>query len=100
MHVRPLNNHLIVKRKNAETRSAGGILLLEEHQEKPCEGEVLAVGKGLVLENGTLIPMSVKPGDIVLFGKFAGTEMKWRVGDVFREYIMLTEDDVLGVVEP
>jgi chaperonin GroES len=93
--IRPLYDRLIVKRATAETKTASGIIIPDTAKEKPQEGEVIAVGKGKLKEDGTLIPMDVKKGDRILFGKYAGTEIKID-GE---EYLMMKEDDVLGIID-
>ncbi|MCB1109746.1 MAG: co-chaperone GroES [Chlamydiia bacterium] len=91
---KPLGNRLLVKRSEAEM-SKGGILLPDSAQEKPRRGEVLAVGPGKMQEDGTVSNMEIKAGDQVLFGSFAGTEVS--VDE--EEFLILSEDDVLAVVE-
>jgi chaperonin GroES len=94
--VRPLADRLIVKRLEAsEEKSAGGIIIPDTAKEKPSEGKVVAVGKGKVGDDGKLIPMNVKAGDRILFGKWSGNEIKID-GE---EHLIMREDDVLGVVE-
>ncbi len=94
--VRPLNDRILVKRAAEETKTKGGIIIPDTaSKEKPVEGEVIAVGNGRVLDNGTKIALEVKAGDKILFGKYAGTEIKIS-GD---EFLMMREDDVLGVIE-
>jgi len=95
MSFKPLYDRILVKRVEEETRSAGGIYIPDTAKEKPLHGKVLAVGKGKLLDNGTLRALDVKEGDTVLFGKYAGTEIK--VDGV--EHTILREDDILGVVE-
>ncbi|MFO0751153.1 MAG: co-chaperone GroES [Myxococcota bacterium] len=95
MNFKPLYDRILVKRVEEESRSAGGIYIPDTAKEKPLRGKVLAVGKGKLLENGTLRPLDVKEGDSVLFGKYAGTEIKIDGA----EHTILREDDVLGVVE-
>ena len=95
MKIRPLQDRLIVKRLMEEETTKGGIIIPETAKEKPLEAEVLAVGNGKVLEDGKVRPLDVKAGDRVLFSKYAGTEIKIE-GE---EYLMLREDDVLGVIE-
>lgn len=92
---RPLQDRLIVKRFDSETRSPGGIIIPDNAQEKSVQGEVLAVGSGKLLEDGRVIPLAVKKGDRVLFGKYAGTEVE--VDGEKR--VVLREDDLLGVYE-
>jgi chaperonin GroES len=95
MKIRPLHDRVIVQRLEEEERTKGGIIIPDTAKEKPQEGKVIAVGPGKILENGTKIPLDVKVGDRVLFGKYAGTEIKIE-GE---EYLMMREDDILGVVE-
>jgi chaperonin GroES len=90
-----MQDRIIVKRVDEETKTAGGIFIPDTAKEKPQQGEVVAVGKGKKTEDGKVIPMDVKPGDKVLFGKYAGTEIKLEGQD----YLIMREDDILGVVE-
>jgi chaperonin GroES len=90
-----MHDRIIVKRLEEEGKTAGGIFIPETAKEKPMRGEVVAVGKGKVTEDGKVLPLDVKKGDQVLFGKYAGTEVKID-GD---EYLIMREDDILGVVE-
>jgi chaperonin GroES len=93
--IRPLNDRIIVKRLEDQEQMRGGLYIPDTAKEKPQEGEVLAVGNGKLLENGTRIAIDLKAGDRVLFGKYAGTEVKLD-GE---ELLILREDDVLGVVQ-
>ena len=95
MKIRPLHDRVIVKRQEAETKTAGGIIIPDSAKEKPQEGEVVAVGNGIRKEDGTLLPLDVKAGDKILFSKYAGTEIKID-GD---ELLMMKEDDIMGVIE-
>ena len=95
MNVRPLGDRLLVKRLEEETTSRGGIIIPDSAKVRPLKGEVLQVGSGKRLEDGTLVPLDVKAGDKVLFGKYAGAEIK--VDGV--EHIILREDEILGVLE-
>ena len=95
MNIRPLQDRLVVKRMEEERTSAGGIVIPDSAAEKPSRGEVLAVGNGKVSENGNVRPLDVKAGDQVLFGKYAGTEIKVEGDDV----LIMREDDILGVIE-
>lgn len=95
MKIRPLQDRVIVKRVDEETKSAGGIIIPDTAKEKPQEGKVVAVGKGKVGEDGKVNPLDVKSGDKILFGKYAGTEIKIE-GE---EHLILREDDILGVLE-
>jgi chaperonin GroES len=92
--ITPLGDRVLVKPLEREEVSKGGIVLPDTAKEKPQEGTVLAVGSGRVLEDGTKVPMEVKTGDRVLYGKYAGTEIK--IGD--EEHLILSERDILGVV--
>jgi chaperonin GroES len=94
MKIRPLADRLVVKRIAEEEKTKGGIIIPDTAKEKPAEGLVIAVGNGKVQKNGKLRPVAVKSGDRVLFGKYAGSEVK--LDGV--EHIILTEDDVLAVV--
>ena len=93
--VRPLHDRVIVRRLDEVEKSAGGIIIPDTAKEKPVEGEVIAVGKGKILENGDVRPLDVKAGDRVIFSKYAGTEIKLDG----KEFMMMREDDILGVVE-
>ncbi|HEY6838310.1 MAG TPA: co-chaperone GroES [Geobacteraceae bacterium] len=95
MKLRPMQDRIIVKRVEEETKTAGGIFIPDTAKEKPQKGEVIAVGKGKKTEDGKVIPLDVKAGDQVLFGKYAGTEIKIE-GE---EYLIMREDDILGVIE-
>jgi chaperonin GroES len=95
MKFRPLHDRVVVKRIEAEERSAGGIIIPDTAKEKPSQGEVIAVGPGARDEKGALIPMDVKVGDRVLFGKWSGTEVK--IDGV--EYLIMKESDIMGVLE-
>ena len=94
-NIRPLQDRLIVKRLKEEETSKGGIIIPDSAKEKPAEGQVVAVGNGKVLNDGSVRPLEIKAGDRVLFGKYSGTEVKFN-GE---EHLILREDDVLGVVE-
>jgi chaperonin GroES len=95
MKIRPLQDRVIVKRVEEERTSAGGIVLPDSATEKPSQGEVLAVGKGKLLDNGDLRALDVKVGDKILFGKYAGNEVKVD-GE---ELIVMREEDIMGVLE-
>lgn len=95
MNLRPLQDRIIVKRVEEETKTAGGIFIPETAKEKPQRGKVVAAGNGKKTEDGKVLPLDVKVGDTVLFGKYAGTEIKVD-GD---ELLMMREDDILAVVE-
>ena len=94
MNIRPLQDRILVRRAEEETKSAGGIILTGSAQEKPSVGEVVAVGNGKKLENGTTLPMDVKVGDKVLFGKYSGSEVK--AGD--ETLLMMREEDIMGII--
>ncbi len=95
MNIRPLHDRIIVERLEEETTTAAGIIIPDSAKEKPQQGNVIAVGKGKVTEDGKVLPLDVKVGDKVLFGKYAGTDIKLEG----KEYLMMREDDILGVVE-
>jgi len=95
MKIRPLHDRILVQRLEEEEKTQGGIIIPDTAKEKPIEGKVIAVGNGKILENGEVKPLDVKEGDKVLFGKYAGTEV--RIGG--EEYLIMREDDVLGVIE-
>ncbi|MBI3294573.1 MAG: co-chaperone GroES [Deltaproteobacteria bacterium] len=95
MNIRPLNDRLIVKRLEEEEKTKGGIIIPDNAKEKPSQGEVIAVGNGKLLDDGKKQPLEVKKGDRVLFGKYSGSEIK--VDGV--EYLMMREEDILGIVE-
>ena len=95
MKIRPLHDRILVKRLEGEQRSAGGIIIPDTAKEKPIEGKVVAVGNGKVLEDGKHAKLSVKEGDRVLYGKYSGSEVKLD-GE---EYLIMREDDILGVIE-
>jgi len=94
MKIRPLRDRLIVRRLEEEEKTKGGIIIPDSAKEKPLSGEVVAVGNGKVLEDGKVVPLEVKAGDKVLFGKYAGSEIKVD-GE---ELLMLKEEDILGVL--
>ncbi len=95
MKIRPLNNRVLIKRIEELTRTPGGLFLPDTAKEKPVEGEVLAVGEGRIDDNGKLVPMNVEVGDRIVFSKYSGTEIKLE-GD---EFLLMREDDILGIVE-
>jgi chaperonin GroES len=94
MKIRPLSDRLVVKRTQEEEKTKGGIIIPDTAKEKPLEGLVVAVGSGTILKNGKVVPMDVKAGDKVLFGKYSGTDIKID-GE---EYLILREDEVLAVI--
>lgn len=95
MNIRPLHDRVIVKRMEEERTTAGGIVIPDTAAEKPVRGEILAAGKGKILENGNVRPLDVKVGDKVLFGKYSGTEVKVNGQDV----LVMREEDIMGVLE-
>ena len=94
MKFRPLHDRVVVRRVDSEEKTAGGIIIPDTAKEKPQEGEVLAVGPGARDDDGDLIPMDVKEGDRVLFGKWSGTEVKLEGEDV----LIMKESDIMGVI--
>mgnify|MGYP005993189845 CR=1 FL=1 len=96
MKIRPLHDRVVVRRSEEEKTTAGGILLPGSAAEKPNEGEVLAVGEGRVLKNGEVQPLSVKVGDKILFGQYAGSNMVKIDGE---ELLIMTESEIYGVLE-
>jgi chaperonin GroES len=95
MKIRPLQDRLVVKRLAEEEKTKGGIIIPDSAKEKPVEGEVIAVGNGKVLEDGSQRSLDVKKGDRILFGKYSGTEIK--IDGV--EHLILREEDILGIIE-
>ena len=95
INVHPLSDRILIKRLDEEEMKRGGIIIPDTAKEKPQQGEVMAVGPGRYDENGKRIPMEVKKGDRILMGKYSGTEVKIDGG----EYVILREDDVLGIVQ-
>ena len=95
MKFRPLHDRVVVKRVEEDTKTKGGIIIPENAQEKPTQGKVIAVGPGGIDEAGKLVPMDVKKGDLVLFGKWSGTEVKID-GD---ELLIMKESDIMGVLD-
>ncbi|EGV20251.1 co-chaperone GroES [Thiocapsa marina] len=95
MNLRPLHDRVVVRRKEEERTSAGGILIPDSAAEKPIEGEVIAVGNGKLLDNGDIRRLDVKCGDRVLFGKYSGTEVKLSE----EKLLVMREDDIMGVIE-
>ena len=94
MKFRPLHDRVVIERIDAEAKTAGGIIIPDTAQEKPQQGKVIAVGSGGRDESGKLIPIDVKVGDRILFGKWSGTEVE--IGDV--EYLIMKESDIMGVL--
>src|SRR3974390_1914747 len=95
MKFRPLHDRVVVKRIDAEEKTAGGIIIPDTAKEKPSQGEIIAVGPGARDETGKLVPLDVKVGDRILFGKWSGTEVK--LDGI--EYLIMKESDIMGVVE-
>lgn len=96
MKIRPLHDRVVVRRMEEERKSPGGIVLPDSAAEKPSKGEVLAIGTGKLLDSGEVRPLAVKVGDQVLFGKYAGSEVKLSAND---EVLVMREDDIMGVIE-
>ena len=95
MKLRPLHDRVIIKRLEAETKSAGGIVIPDSAAEKPIKGEVIAVGNGKILEDGKVRPLGVKAGEKVLFGKYSGTEVKVDG----QELLVMREEDLMAVID-
>ena len=95
MKIRPLHDRVVVERLDEEHKSTGGIVIPDNAAEKPDKGEVIAVGNGKVLEDGTVRPLDVKVGDRILFGKYGGQAVKIEG----TEYLVMREDDIMGIVE-
>jgi chaperonin GroES len=95
MNVRPLRDRVLVTRLEEQDQRVGGIIIPDTAKEKPQQGKVVAAGSGRVTDKGTVLPLDIKAGDTVLFGKYSGTEIK--IGG--QDYLILREDEVLGVVE-
>ncbi len=96
MKIRPLHDRIVVKRLESESQTKGGIIIPDTAKEKPIEGRVVAVGNGKVLKDGKARPLDIKVGDVVLFGKYSGNEVKYD-GE---EHVLLREDDVLAITRP
>lgn len=95
MKIRPLHDRVVVRRMEEERTTAGGIVIPDSATEKPMRGEVVSVGSGKVLDNGDVRSLAVKVGDVVLFGKYSGTEVKIDG----KELVVMREDDIMGVIE-
>lgn len=95
MNIRPLHDRVLIKRLEEESTTAGGIIIPDSGKEKPTRGEVVAVGKGRIMDNGDIRPMQVQVGDKVLFGQYAGTSVKLD-GE---EFLMMNEDDIQAILE-
>ena len=94
MNFKPLHDRVLVRRVESDQKTAGGIIIPDTAQEKPMEGEVLEIGSGARDETGKLVPLDVKKGDKILFGKWAGTEVKMN-GE---EYLIMKESDIMGII--
>lgn len=95
MNIRPLHDRVVIKRLDEERTSAGGIVIPDTAAEKPVRGTVMAIGSGKMLTDGKVVPLAVKKGDTVVFGKYAGTEIKINGADL----IVMREEDIMGVIE-
>jgi chaperonin GroES len=95
MTIRPLHDRVLIRRKEEENKSAGGIILTDSAKEKPMEGEVIAVGNGKILSDGSIRSLDVKVGEVVLFGKYTGTEVKLDN----EQLLVMREEDIMAVVE-
>jgi Co-chaperonin GroES (HSP10) len=95
MNLRPLHDRVILKRMEEERKSPGGIVIPDSAAEKPIRGQVTAIGKGKILDNGEIRPLDVKVGDQVLFGKYSGTEVKIDGQD----YLVMREEDIMAIIE-
>lgn len=95
MQVRPLQDRVLVERLEEETKTAGGIIIPDNNKEKPAQGKIMAVGQGYLLDNGSYRALEVKEGDTVIFGKYAGTEVKVEGKD----FLIMKQDDILGVLQ-
>lgn len=96
MNIQPLADRVVIKPLEAESKTKGGIVLPDTAKEKPQEGKVVAVGKGKVLENGSVQPLEIKVGDKVLYGKYSGTEITAKDGE---ELLIMREEDILAIVK-
>ena len=95
MKIRPLQDRILVERVEEEEKTKGGIIIPDTAKEKPAEGKIAAVGQGKLGDDGKRVPLEVKKGDRILFGKYSGTEVKIEG----KEYLIMREDDILGVIE-
>ena len=95
MKFRPLQDRILIKRIENEEKTAGGIIIPDAAKEKPQEGKVIAVGNGKKMDDGNVVPMDVKKGDLILFGKYSGSEIKLDG----KEHLILREDEILGILE-
>ncbi|MFH0826979.1 MAG: co-chaperone GroES [Candidatus Omnitrophota bacterium] len=96
MEIKPLGDRVVVKPLEAEAKTKGGIVLPDTVKEKPQEGKIVAVGKGKVMENGSVAPLEVKVGDKVLYGKYSGNEITTKEGE---ELLIMREEDILAVIK-
>lgn len=96
MSIQPLGDRVLVKALEAEEKTKGGIVLPDSAKEKPQEGKIIAVGKGKVLDSGSIQPLEVKVGDKILYGKYSGTEITTKEGE---EYLIMKEEDILAIVK-
>lgn len=96
MDIKPLGDRVVIKPLEAENKTRGGIVLPDTAKEKPQEGKVVAVGKGKILENGSVSPLEVKVGDKVLYGKYSGNEITTKEGD---ELLIMREEDILAIIK-
>lgn len=95
MNIKPLHDRVVVKRVEDEPTTDGGIIIPDSAKEKPAQGEIMAVGGGKIKDDGNILPMNVKVGDRILFSKYSGTEVKLEG----QEYLIMREDDILGIIE-
>ena len=95
MNIRPLHDRVIVRRLEEERKSPGGIVIPDTVKEKPVQGEIVAVGKGKIMEDGKVRPLDVKAGDKILFGKYSGTEVRIDNEDL----LVMREEDIMGIIE-
>ena len=95
MRIRPLHDHVLIKRLDEETKTRGGLIIPDTAKEKPIQGKVIAVGTGRILEDGKKVPLDIKAGDTVLFTKYGGTEIKIS-GE---EHIIMSEDEILAILK-
>jgi len=95
IHIKPLYNHILVQRSDAETKTKGGIIIPDTSKEKPSKGKVIAVGDGNINDSGNRIALTVKKGDQILFAKWGGTEIK----EDGQDYILIKESDILAIIE-
>ncbi len=96
MKIQPLGDRVVIKQLEAENKTKGGILLPDTAKEKPQEGEVIAVGKGKVMDNGTVAALEVKVGDKILYGKYSGNEITTKDG---QEFLIMREEDILAIIK-